>query len=166
MKLDNIPQDESYERMNFLLGRYERSASEFYSEYVSNNQFFVDEPIKRMSRLTENLLHGIDYEKAKQIRTKNFWCIHHSFASANQLKLIVPEGAFMYPLYIENGAEVRKKLLEEKIYIPTLWPNVFDLCKETDLEYNMAKNILPLPVDQRYSSEDMEYLIDKVNNFK
>lgn len=50
--------DESYERMHFLLGRYERTASEFYSEYVENNHFFANEPIKRMSRLTENLLHG------------------------------------------------------------------------------------------------------------
>lgn len=40
-------QDESYKRMNFLLGRYERTASEFYSEYVKNNHFFSDEPIKK-----------------------------------------------------------------------------------------------------------------------
>ena len=62
--------DESYERMHFLLGRYERTASEFYSEYVENNHFFANEPIKRMSRLTENLLHGIDYEKICDCRTK------------------------------------------------------------------------------------------------
>lgn len=30
----NLPQDESYDRMHFLMGRYERSASEFYNEYV------------------------------------------------------------------------------------------------------------------------------------
>ena len=29
--------DQSYSRMNFLLGRYERTASEFYKDYVDNN---------------------------------------------------------------------------------------------------------------------------------
>ena len=45
-------QDESFGRMHFLLGRYERSASEFYAEYVENNHLFKNEPIKRMSKLT------------------------------------------------------------------------------------------------------------------
>lgn len=53
-----LEQDESYERMHFLLGRFERSASEFYSEYVANDGFFDNESLKRMSRLTKNLLRG------------------------------------------------------------------------------------------------------------
>ena len=60
--VEELPQDESYNRMHFLLGRYERSANEFYDEYRSNNKYFAGEPIKRMSKLTMNLLHGIDYE--------------------------------------------------------------------------------------------------------
>lgn len=42
-----IPQDESFERMHFLMGRYEHCASEFYSEYVNNNKLFASEPIKK-----------------------------------------------------------------------------------------------------------------------
>lgn len=34
--------DESFERMHFLLGRYERSAQEFYQEYVDNNRTFQE----------------------------------------------------------------------------------------------------------------------------
>ena len=41
--------DSSYDRMTFLLGRYEKSASEFYSEYVANNKLFTNEPIKQIS---------------------------------------------------------------------------------------------------------------------
>ena len=53
--------------------------------------------------------------------------------------LSIPEGAFMYPLYIENGAEVRKTLQVKKIFIPTLWLAVFIFCDEDELEYDMAK---------------------------
>lgn len=155
-------QDESFERMHFLLGRYERSASEFYTEYVENNHFFKNEPIKRMSKLTENLLHGIDYEMVMRKRTENFSYLHEKLHSMNKLNLSVPIGAFMYPLYIENGAEVRKQLQAKTIFIPTLWPAVFNLCDENDLEYDMAKNILPIPVDQRYGIEDMGYIAKEI----
>lgn len=155
-------QDESFRRMNFLLGRYERTASEFYPEYAANNNFFENEPIKRMSKLTENLLHGIDYERVRQRRTENFAFLHERLHGINRLNLTIPEGAFMYPLYLENRAEIRKKLQAMKIYIPTLWPSVFALCGKMEPEYDMAKNILPLPVDQRYWTEEMEYLADEV----
>lgn len=157
-----LPRDESFDRMHFLLGRYERSATEFYSEYVANNDFFYNEPIKKMSKLTNNLLHGIDYEFVCNRRRENFQYLDKQFKSINKLDLIVPNGAFMYPLYINNGAEIRKELQKEKIFIPTLWPSVSEVCDENELEYDMANNILPAPVDQRYGIDDMNYLIGEI----
>lgn len=156
--------DESFERMHFLLGRYERSAQEFYQEYVDNNRTFQEEPIKRMSKLTENLLHGLDYNVIRKKRTENFAYLHERLANSNRLKLIVPDGAFMYPYYGENGFELRKRLQAEKIFIPTLWPAVLNRCNQNELEYQMARNILPIPVDQRYGIEDMDYIIKKIVN--
>lgn len=155
-------QDESFERMHFLLGRYERTASEFYKEYVENNHSFRNQPIKKMSKLTENFLHGIDYEMVKKRRTQNFAYLNEKLHSLNKLNLVVPDGAFMYPLYIDNGEEVRKRLQTKKIFIPTLWPAVLNLCEETEVEHHMAKNILPIPVDQRYGIEDMEYIVEEI----
>lgn len=155
-------QDESFERMRFLLGRYERTASEFYQEYVANNHLFTMEPIKKMSRLTENLLHGIDYEFVRKQRAENFSLLQEQLGVINKLKLNIPDGAFMYPLYVEHGGAIRKALQEEKIYIPILWPAVFEICGKTDLEYDMAMNILPLPVDQRYRTTDMETMVSKI----
>lgn len=162
---ENLPQDESYNRMGFLLGRFERGASEFYQEYVKNNDLFDDESIKMMSKLTYNLLHAIDYEKVKKQRTDNFAVLHNAFKNINKLTLDIPEGAFMYPLYVENGAEVRKRLHQLKIYIPTLWADTFDVCDKDDVECRMAQNILPLPCDQRYNREDMEYVIDQIKSY-
>lgn len=159
---DELPMDESFERMHFLLGRFERTASEFYDEYVANNHLFAEEPLKRMSKLTDNLLRGIDYDSVRERRTENFRFLHDALCDRNRLNLTVPTGAFMYPLYMENGARIRKKLQTEKIYIPTLWPDVFRICTEKELEYDMAENILPLPVDQRYGVEEMNYIIHQI----
>ena len=162
---EELETDSSYNRMNFLFGRFEKTASEFYSQYTANNKLFKNESIKLMSPITENLMRSFEYEQIKNVRTENFEYLHKQFAEINKLELTVPQGAFAYPLYIENGAEIRKKLQSEKIYIPTLWPYVFDICKENNLEYKLAHNILPIPVDQRYGEEDMEYLIKKVKQF-
>lgn len=150
--------DESFNRMRFVLGRFERSASEFYIESSENNDLFDNESIKYMSKLTQNLLHGIDYGYVGKKRTTNFEYLDKIFKDKNQLQLCTPNGAFMYPLLVSNGAEIRKELQQKKIYIPVLWPSVLNECSEESIEYNFAKNILPLPCDQRYSEEEMEYM--------
>ncbi len=157
---DDFPIDDSFDRMEFLMGRYERTANEFYPGYTANNKYFIDQPIKRMSRLTRNLLHGINYEFVKHRRQENFNFLHETLESMNKLKL--KPTIFMYPLMVENGAILRKKLQAEKIYVPTLWPAVFEVADQNSVEYKMAENILPLPIDQRYEIEDMEYMLKKI----
>lgn len=159
-----ISQDESFERMHFLLGRFERSANEFYSEYVANNKLFATEPVKQMSRLTENLLRGIDYASVAKRRQENFEFLNTELRNINELKPKSVNGAFMYPLLLQNGAAVRKELQKEKIYIPTLWPNVLEECPKDSLEYHYAANILPIPVDQRYGIEDIKYLVEVIKD--
>ena len=85
--------------------------------------------------------------------------MHEKLRSMNKLTLMIPDGAFMYPLYVSNGDRIRKELQREKIYIPTLWPSVFKICGETELEYDLAKNVLPLPVDQRYNELQMADIV-------
>jgi hypothetical protein len=156
--------DISFHRMNHILARFEIAASEYYSEYVDNNKSFADEPIKYMSKLTHNLLRGIDYQVIKKRREENFKYLHEHLKDKNKLQLRVPEGPFAYPLLIENGAEMRKALQQQKIYIPTLWPNVLEMAQKGSLEYEYAANILPLPCDQRYGRDDMEMLIKRSIN--
>ncbi len=159
---EELETDVSFERMQFLFGRLERSASEFYGLYSENNKLFKTEDIKKMSLLTNNLMKSFEYKRIKDIRKRNFNFFEKQFRDINKLIIKSNEGVFAYPLLVDNGEEIRKKLQKEKIYIPTLWPDVFDVCSELDLEYNFAKNILPLPIDQRYNDTDMCFLIKKI----
>lgn len=156
-----LPIDESYQRMQFILGRYERSANEFYTQYVENNRFFKDEPIKEMSKLTRNLLCGIDYNDVCNKRVNNFYYLHENLKEINQLEVSYM-GTFMYPLFIDNADVIRKELQKKKIYIPTLWPDAFEWCSENEIEHKFVQNILPLPIDQRYSTEDMKYIVEEI----
>ncbi len=157
-----LPRDESFERMHFVLGRYERTASEFYAESAANNRFFAQEPIREMSRLTENLLHAIDYAAVKARRTENAALLARQLQDVNRLEVVPVEGAFMYPLLLEDAQPIRQRLQEQKIYIPTLWPNVPEDVPQHWREWDYARNILPLPCDQRYGAEQMQDMIAEV----
>lgn len=164
-KLDReLSQDESFDRMRFVLGRFERTASEFYQEASKNNRFFETEDVKQMSRLTYNLLHALDYQSIRNRRTENYGFLADKLDAANKVTPRRIEGAYAYPLWLENGAEVRKRLIEQKIYIPTLWPNVLDELPPDSLEYDMANNILPLPCDQRYGTPEMQKIVEEISN--
>ncbi len=156
--------DISYERMNFILGRFERPASDFYPEYVRNNELFNNESVKRMSLLTHNLLRAINYGEVSKKRTQNFEYVEKRLGKRNSLSLQTPEGAFAYPFLIEDGSQLRNRLQKLKIYIPILWPEVLQLCDEDTLEFYYARNILPLPIDQRYSIEDMDYICELIED--
>lgn len=161
---ETLPQDLSFERMHFLLGRFEAGASPFYQEYAQNNDFFANEPIKRMSKLTHNLLRAIDYPRVCGQRTENFAFLHRQLKEKNVLNLPPAiEGAYAYPFWFNgdkiSGKEIRRRLIAQQIYIPMLWPEVCSLEEASPLERQMTENILPLPVDQRYNRGDMEEIL-------
>lgn len=157
--IDILPEDSSAERMQHILGRYEHSASEYYSSMLNTAHNLCSEPVKRMSRLTQNLLKGIDYQRVCNIRNANYATLSEVLDSENQLTLIPQTGPFVYPLYCRDGIRMRKRLAEEKIFVPTYWSNVIQEMPEKSLEYDYAANILPLPCDQRYGTEEMERIL-------
>ena len=48
--------------------------------------------------------------------------------------------------------------------IPTLWSNASEECTSSSLEYHYAADILPIPVDQRYGTDDMKYLAEVIKS--
>lgn len=69
---EEIPIDVSYDRVHYILGRYEEGAAKFYKESSDNNRFFATEKLRYMSKLTHNLLCNIDYAFVEETRRKNF----------------------------------------------------------------------------------------------
>ena len=158
----DLERDKSYDRIHFVLGRYEQNASDFFKESSKNNDIFDSEPIKIMSKLTYNLLHAVDYNEVKKIRTQNWKILNNLLGSINELNIADVEGGYMYPLMIKNAPNMRAELIKNKIYIPILWQDVMKKMPENSVEYKFSSNILPIPCDQRYDVEDMLYMTDKI----
>lgn len=153
-----LPRDESHARMGFVLGRFERPASEFFAEASSNNDVFAEEPAKLMSPITENLLRAVDYGAARARSNANWDVLDEALSDINALELRKPGGAFMYPLMVDGAQGIRKKLIQAKIYIPCLWPDVGDDAGR--LAKSLSFDVLPLPVDQRYGKDEMVRILE------
>lgn len=159
---DELETDLSYDRIRFVLGRYEKDASTFFQEASYNNTIFDSQPVMWMSKLTENMLRNISYDEVKLKREENFAFLHLHLKEKNELSVIIPEGAFMYPYCVKDGAQLRKKLIEKKIYIPCLWSDVFHVVQPNSIAWHFAENILPLPCDQRYGEDEMSYIVEQI----
>lgn len=159
---EELEQDASRNRMGHLLGRFETSASEWYDTFRMADALFDREPLKAMSPVTHNLLRAIDYEAVRRRRNENYAYLASRLGPLNPLRLDAPDGPYCYPFYCRNGMELKRRLAAERIFVPTLWPNVLEERVEDTLEYDYTANILPLPCDQRYGVEEMEAVCRKI----
>lgn len=150
--------DRSASRMKHILGRFEESASTYYQDMLQTSVTFEHEEPKEMSSITRNLLRGIDYEGARKRRTANFLVLNRLLSGVNRLDVVVPDGAFSYPLLLDDASALRAPLARLGIYVPTYWKNVINDMASDTIEYDLAANILALPCDHRYTQEDMEYV--------
>ncbi|WP_148362923.1 hypothetical protein [Olsenella massiliensis] len=149
-----LPSCQSYDKMGFVLARCELPANDHYPESAANNKRFVSEPVSWMSPITHNILRAVDYADVATRRQENFDHLAKRLDGMNELAVRSTYGAFMYPLLIEGGAALRRRLQEQRLYVSTLWGNATEL---PGVAGRYAKDILPLPVDQRYTTDDMDY---------
>lgn len=154
-----LPHDQSHERMDFVLARCELPCNDYYAKCSANNKHFIGETIKQMSPITHNLLRGIDYAACAKRREENFTYLAERLGSLNQLELTVPEGSFMYPFMVEGGAQVRRKLQAQKIYVTSMFWSREDRAQGRSKRF--IQDIVPLICDHRYTLDDMAYQVDK-----
>lgn len=162
---DNFLQDKSYDRMKHLLLRIDEGAEIGFSCFKENDRSLNDLPIMKMSKLTQRLLYDIDYERIKKRRLENFSILHDVLGERNRLNLDLSKDdvPMVYPYYSKDVESRKDYLIKNKIFVATYWPNIYRWCKKESIEYQMTNGILCLPIDQRYSSVDMDYVLNALN---
>lgn len=136
---------------------------------VAHSQFRIyedrlNDDIEYISILSEKLLSLIDYEKVIYKRKENFNYLHKKLKEYNSLQLNIDDSQtyFCYP-FLPKKRIKREQFYSSKIFIPYLWIDLIHRdISGFDCDKNFALNLLPLPIDHRYSIEDMNLLIDKI----
>ena len=131
-----------------------------YHDFQHNENSLSNLPIRQMSAISDRILQSVDYEYVRNKRRQNFSCLHAVLKDINQLKLNLEEDIvpMVYPFWSLDKT-LRKKLLENQIFVATYWLNVLKWCKVNTLENNWAQHLIPLPIDQRYGTQEMEQIL-------
>lgn len=150
-----------------LIIRKEKGAEAGFKRYQANEEALDNQPIRRMSSVTKEVLLRIDYEKIKAKRLANWTVLEEALAEKNQIQLPTAsefECPMVYPYAVSNGLELRKRLIENKVFVAKYWPNVLP-CEDFGLEANLANNVMALPIDQRNEERDMERIINIIKRY-
>lgn len=158
----NYELDDASEHDSHLFIRKEQGAEAGFKDYQLNECKLDNQPIRRMSCQTQDILTHIDYEKVIAKRRFNFECLHQALGNHNQLvlpKLDTFACPMAYPFIPSINVDVRSKLIENKIFVARYWPNVIKWAKQENYEYTLATRLIPLPIDQRCGKKEMEIII-------
>jgi hypothetical protein len=158
---EEFEQDESYDRMAHLLKRIDFSAEQGFADFRRVDDGLDNQPIRKMSKLTQRIMRSIDYEAAAKKRRENYQMLHEVLWEDNNLALSLEEDAvpMVYP-FLAPVKGLREKLIENKVFVARYWPNVLEWTNKENIEYILTYQMQPLPIDQRYCKEDMEKIID------
>lgn len=161
---DEFERDKSYDRFTHLLKRIDISAEEGFADFRKNDNVLDNQPIRMMSKLTQQMMKGIDYDAIANHRRENFGKIHAALNSSNKLHLELADDAvpMVYP-YLTSVEGLRERLIDNKIFVARYWPNVLELTTMDDIENLLVFQMQPLPIDQRYGGEEIKRIVDIIN---
>lgn len=163
---ENFEEDYSYERFAHLLKRIDLSAEEGFADFHKEDDGLMNNPIRRMSKITERMMLSIDYETAATKRRTNFQILQKALGDVNNLSLPMDEDAvpMVYP-FLSPIVGLREKLIGNKIFVARYWSNVLEWSVKDEIDYLLASQLVPIPIDQRYDNNDMSRIIKLINKY-
>ena len=151
----------------YLINVLGTSTNETYNEFLINESRIDNEGVMRMSQITSKILSSINYEEIKRQRIENFYALDDMFQDINEIndleeacKYSVP---MVYPLLIRSN-NLRKALIDNRVYVSQWWKDVLKKKSSNSWERYLAEYLFPLPIDQRYSVDDMKAISKIVLN--
>lgn len=139
---------------------------EFYSDDIflsllKKGESLIDEEIaKGISKITDIIFSKIDISQIAENRRRNAKVLCDGLQSLG-IKTIIPmiedKIPLFIPIYLEDRNKVRKILFEHNCFCPVHWPlEGLNIAKGAE----MAEHELSIIVDQRYTTADMEYILE------
>lgn len=158
----NLPQATSWQYCEHLLRRLDDDVAGGFEAFKENGKVKESWPPLRMSALTERLLGMIDMEKVKQKRIRNFQRLHDLLGATNDFVVdgLPSSVPLCYPYLARDGEALKRKLIAHQIFIPTYWHDIEQCFRLSDVAKAFQKELVCLPLDQRYDIADMDHIVD------
>lgn len=163
---DHVTYDDSAQRYMARLVRIESGAKAGYYIYRNTEQLISRAKIRKMSVLTQQVLESIRYDMVWEKREFNFKYLHTKLKNINNLKINEDSvhGPMIYP-FLADDNELINYLNANNIFVQQLWPEVIKRVDRSSFEYEMSTKLCALPIDQRYSKDEMDIIIHFVKEY-
>lgn len=164
---DQIPRNINF-ITDHLVQRLDGKQQESFQSFQKNELLQNCIPF-RISKFSEEVLEGINYDLIAEKRRMNYKIYHQELEGRNELDNIsiadetVP---FCYP-FMTAGLIDLSFFYNNNVYIPIFWKEVIDRKGEGfHWEKKISQQILPLPIDHRYNEEQLKYVINLIKIIK
>lgn len=151
----------SFARMEHLIKRLGDSPETGYAAYQRAEQSLDDLSPRRMSGLTDRILTSIDFNAAWRKRIENFQILRAELPPPPQGELFSGMNSTDIPMcfpYRSHDAELRQRLISNRVFVATYWTDAIDRLP-AGMADSLVRNMLPLPIDQRYGVADMQRIV-------
>ena len=160
--------DNSLEHDSHLYIRKEKGAEAGFKNYQVNECKLDNQPIRRMSSQTKEILSQIDYNSVIEKRRQNYLFLSNAISDKNKLQLPSIDSftcPMVYP-FMTDDESLRARLIQNKVFVARYWPNVLEWCAEDEIECKFVTQIIALPIDQRYGKREMNKIVEIFENTK
>lgn len=134
---------------------------EVYLSMFEKGESMIDDDIATgMSNMSEVIIAKADTTRVQLIRQRNAKFICDGLSSLGIMTIIPISNSctpLFVPIYLNDRNVVRKKLFASNCFCPVHWP-LEGMKVQKGAE--MAEHELSLIVDQRYTTNDMEFILD------
>lgn len=125
-----------------------------------------------MSEISKIIFQNTDIEQLKKRRIENYKCLLRGIESSE--KLVVPhqyleaETPFYFPVFCKSSRSAFQTYLAKySVYATVIWGCPDEFVNLIDQRAkDIYQEILCIPCDQRYDSDDMKYICNLINDFQ
>lgn len=151
----------------------EKKFEEHKSVFLSYNQLgmeslFCDYTIRRMSKISMDLLKSLDYIGIAEKRIYNYELLKALLRKIPQVQVLVDRLGKMVPLgmviLVNERDRLFNHLISKDIYCNIHWRKNESIMQHKDSQYLSAR-CLTIPCDQRYGEDEMVYIYKTIKEF-
>ena len=137
--------------------------------FVNAEEKFSQDSIYKISDLSRFIINCFDVDKLVSKRKRNYQHLKEGLKTLGinvTHTLSEKECPFVLPLRVKNRNDFREFLIDNRIYCAVHWPfDGPDAENRSIAKYN-ADTLISLPVDQRYSESDIDYMLEVISRYR
>lgn len=123
-----------------------------------------------MSDFSQKIMNQTDVGLLMQRRTNNYRFLFEHLQCQTVCRLVKQDiselttAPLFFPIYVQNRAALQAKLCANTIFAPVLWPVQTPEILVNSTIKEIFDTILMIPCDQRYTEDDMQFVVDVINS--